>query len=727
MIVRNLIVIFISVCVVAEPVDFHLEPVDFVDIKSHDGIRSYPVLKVSFYNPKNSKKMTLKTQKDEKSSKLIKSDKIKSDQIDNVRERLPISSREDMKKMKKLSFHGRSPPIAISFKDESPSNNTTKHLAPIQLDFKQRKYTQIVPSKVQSGTDRKASASKKVARPHDKGGGFLPLMRPSPINVQPVDPPSFQTMRNYVDYLKLRQKQFFSDLDESKSSSQKVPEEVDYFVKREQELAEEQRPKTENLLTDVHDVEHRSEINDVDDNDSSDDEKDEENYEEESRRKEKFVPFRMYAQVRHVETENHKPRLEAPSPKVTEKLSLEKKNVYYKEEGYEEKDYDHGDEKIDHKYRSKRSAQEIENLPVAVALIKKTDLPKLTGEKLLKHLDELLKKSEIFLPDDDDDDFEVQRRDKKSPKDTATSSSVRSYKSQKFPYYALPDSTLNTMSAFRYSENLKNFPRAKESLYKLKNIKACEEIDQEPEPVPSDIEEKGKSTNYNEKPRRLKNLGDKIGCYKEKYFGKDPLDNPLFKEEYVAASVPIPFKDASFISHQANPLITVYDDVISNIRAAFADDLRKKKEQENLATTTQNTNAAKITESKIPLNLNLNSGSRLPIFDITNFQPKLNVSPNNESTARKTITDYEMEFIEIPKNYQNKQSAVKGPTSVITNLRPPNLATEKRRRRNPVPLPIPINNFKYPIPRNYPALIDSRPSHFLQPPITVDRNRFKLL
>ena len=747
MIFRSFVVILISVCVVAEPVNFHLEPIDFVDIKSHDGIRSYPVLKVSFVDPKYSKNMVLKSKVNPKSAKYVTDEKTKSEQFDNVRERLPMSSREDIKKMKKLSFHGRSPPQPVASALHAPNQanssqkptslqqpNISQHSItlqqpkssqqPTKIDLKQRKYTQVstqVPIHALPQNNQRRSL-KKIIKVHNKlqpndEKGFQPLMRPSPINIHPADPPSFQTMRNYVDYLKLRQKQFFAELDDKNAAKQKLPsDEVEYFVKREQELAEEQRPRTEH-----HDVEsasietNNSDVDDGSDSAESREEKSreveyeknfepsrEENYEDESKNHEKFVPFRMYAQVRHMEAESHKPKSEAAEPKITQKLSLEKKNVFYQEEGYEEKDYDHGAAKVDHKYRSKRSV-----VPITSALVKKSESPNLKGEKVLKHLDELLKKSEAFLPDEDSD--EILRR-KDNSVDSFTSGSVKSYRSQKYPYYALPDSALNAMSAFRYSENLKNFPRAKESLYDLKNVKTCEEIDQEPNPVPKDIEQKGKSSEYNEKPQRLRGLGDKINCYKEKYFGRDPFDNPLFKEDFVSESIQIPFKVTKFLSHQANPLITVYDDVISNIRAAFAEDLRKKKEQELLSASELIPVTKHIKNNdKIPLNLNLNSGSRLPIFDITNFQPKLNIP--TESTARKTKSDYEMEFIELPQKIP-----VNGPSSAILNLRPPNLAQEKRRRRNPIPIPIQ----KY----SRIPIHDPRPSHYLLPPNT---NKFKLL
>lgn len=759
---------------------FTLEPVDFVEFKDFEGVRSYPVLKVSF-KPKNSRK-NVKT-KGELKSKGDKIENFKSEHVDNVREFVPMS-RNDIKRLKKLSFHGRS--STMSGGPNATSANSISRSSPTQLEYLQRKYSlqqqanarKVAESKTAASTENGSqsnevgsqsreteTSSREVAAPsyeavtkhreiptkkpkknreiptkfpskgfsnNDKG--FQPLMRPSPINVHPANPPSFQTVRNYVDYLKLRQKQFFAELerDEKPAASQKASTEVDYFVKRERELADEQRPNAEAKM------EHRSnpDVEDVRDGREYDRESEHEG-EEESRRHEQFVPFRMYAQVRHVEADHHEPRPRSSQPQPKEKVTLEKKNVYYKEEGYEEKDYDHGAEKISSKYRAKRSVDEPqlapEDLPVALAFIKKSDLPKLTGEKLLKHLDELLKRSSIFLPDDDD---VVETKSRRTLPDTIYGT-TRNYKSHKYPYYNLPDSTLDQMSAFRYSENSKNFPSAKQSLYSFKNVIECQEIEPEVDPVPDDIEEEGKSTKFNKSPQRLNNLGDEIKCHKEKYFGKDPFDNPLFKEQYVSASIPIPLKESSFIPHQANPLITVYDDVISNIRAAIAEEVKKKKEKELLeqvAKTPSTTSApvpipaAKASKPELKV-VNLTSAkavSRLPLFDISNYYPKLNypLSDETPSTPYPARNDFEMEFIDIPfndKSFKNKSTnreisqSLNVGEAVITNLRPPNLSQEKRRRRNPV------------LPKKIHITRIHSPSHFFQPPLGQEKIKFKLL
>jgi hypothetical protein len=840
MIVRKLIVVIFVFIKFTET--FHLEPIDFVNVESFDGVRSYPVFKVSFSPEDADKVVRVKMDEDmikimdkqnqnnaklthPKSGKLINSaeldgkttrklmptksqtvlGKVKNVNVDKVRDFVPMS-RQDIKNLKKLSFHGRSPPSNISTISSTSTSTSTispqittqsNKPRPTQIDFNHRKYKnqqKIKPTKIKPSLapvkDRKRAASTKVETkvvkrmphaveneprfPKNIDKGFLPLMRPSPINVPSPSAPSFHTMRNYVDYLKQRQKIFFDALEKDEEildgdklarnvegKSRDVETEIDYFLKRERELAEEQRPKETTKASTRNDDESSTERIKTDTTSSSEEESvevessDNDGDEEETKKLEKFVPFRMYAQVRHVEAENHKPKHQADDPKVKEKLTLEKKNVYYKEEGYDEKKYDHGSEEIDAKYRSKRAKRSIEgnsNIPYALALIKKSELPNLTGEKLLAHLDELIKKSQVYLPDDDDDENDSKMERRNDPSETIYGKSNGFRKSEKYPYYNLPDTdTLNTMSAFRYSENMKNFPNTKQSLYESKNLDECKDIDDDVDPVPKDIEVKGKHTTYNDKPKRLKNLGGKINCFKTKMFGKDPFDNPLFKEEYVAASIPIPHKTSTNILHQVNPLIAVYDDVISNIRASFAEEIKKQREKEIDQASAAETNRVERATTKPDIKIyNLSSApgvARLPMFDINNFLPKFKAPINDDdddiivktkSSNRNNNTpkDFEMDFVEAnsPPKYTkfSTRDVMKMPDASIINLRPPaqlqtSSTTNKYKRRIPPQIQVTIK-------RIHPTTSSKiqRITNFLQPPTTLitnnhNNNRFKLL
>lgn len=89
-------------------------------------------------------------------------------------------------------------------------------------------------------------------------------------------------------------------------------------------------------------------------------------------------------------------------------------------------------------------------------------------------------------------------------------------------------------SALRYASNPVLAPRktagGMEFYASTSNIK-CDDMSVPDDIVPkrtNDGEWKGEPSNNSP---RVDALGDKIGCFKTKYFGSDPLDNPIFKEK----------------------------------------------------------------------------------------------------------------------------------------------------------------------------------------------------
>ena len=725
-----------------------LEPISYVNIRDH----SYPVLQISYHASKYPHLVGANSDQVQKKVKHYnkRQNQQHKEQSDNVRELIP-SSREEIKNVKRLTFHGRNSPNA------QPSiqiqNRTTSLPKTFQVNYQKQKYEQ--QQRVEA-LRRQVPKGKNVSkRPQIDKNPFFPLLRPSPINVLPSEPPSYDTIHNYVNYLKLRQKKYFKDvLDDNPAPLNKIhdpfEDEITYFVKREKELADEFRDGRQNILS-TKDFGQNDRIGDsaheiVDEGSNEDFRKSDEfesfelnkkagnhinnlpengdafnadldqfndhgNHEEESRRRETFVPFRMYAQVRHVEAENHKP-VPAENPKIKEKISLEKKNIYYSEQGHDDEEYDHGAAQEFSKYkekakyrrkrpkRSQRSLNDdVDSMPIALSLVKKSDIPNLTGEKLLKHLDELIKNTSFFLPDDtlDYNDSKDFKSNKVSP-ETIYGHKIN-VKSSKYPYYTLPANVLSEMSAFRYAESMKNYPKDKESLYKSKRISECEDIDEDVDPVPKNIEESTSEKKYKRPAKRLNHLGDKIGCFKKKFFGKDPFDNPLFKEEYVAAAVPIPWKNSkssSIIAHQANPLITVYDDVINNIRAGILEETKKNKEVFNASkepikgTQIESSKDLKRASSEtIPMQtqpfgpvIGYNTvdgvSSQIPIFDISIFYPKFKIDVNDDDDD------------------EDDGSAA----SELNKIRKSNIVLQSKKKAfvhnqiNPIPNPIPNQSFQ---------------------------------
>ncbi|KAJ0180177.1 hypothetical protein K1T71_004768 [Dendrolimus kikuchii] len=131
---------------------------------------------------------------------------------------------------------------------------------------------------------------------------------------------------------------------------------------------------------------------------------------------------------------------------------------------------------------------------------------------------------------------------------------------EKYPYYFKNLKSISIHSPLRYAENLKLIPKKSKGgteFYDSRTQFECpevEDIDPVPEklkkgenPTESDEneDEEIKSTkgekNFDtvEAQPRLKGLGDKIDCFKAKYFGENPLDSPFFSEEIIAHPEPV--------------------------------------------------------------------------------------------------------------------------------------------------------------------------------------------
>ncbi|XP_049298531.1 uncharacterized protein LOC125771679 [Anopheles funestus] len=369
---------------------------------------------------------------------------------------------------------------------------------------------------------------------------------------------------------------------------------------------------------------------------------------------------------------------------IRERLNLQRKNIVYSEKGHQADKFDHGSEesfgefeqqeepKPKRRNRIKRSTEETsapavsnrtlsdqivdvlamvilgnETLPLPEAL---TDPRELQGEELIKFLDEAIQNTTQYLP-------EGRLRDGEVISIVSPPSNV-----VKFPYYNRPASEIDVDSALRYAENLTSFSTG---LYGAKSIDGveCNEVDVELEDEPEPIAEDTSGEGF--KPiRRLKGLGDKIDCLKRKHFGSEPLDNPLFREEFVGVAprkmyvgkgttpaVPEQQKQQP----QPNPAVAVYNDVIRHIKKHLASQQRRKNSK---ADTDQDT-----VMIAVPRILRLDrddpelSGTHLkrearlafpqanplpvsnhisvPIFDISKFVPRFMMRPNEDLFAEQ--------------------------------------------------------------------------------------------
>lgn len=242
----------------------------------------------------------------------------------------------------------------------------------------------------------------------------------------------------------------------------------------------------------------------------------------------KFVPTRMLSSVRGTEEVVRKPR-KFQQPRLRAKVSESGGHMVYTEDGYEDANYDHGSENLDHEYlkRSKRSAKNANEL---------------RGQELIDHLDNLIRNVSDYLN---------------------SSEIIPNISNKKYPLYNTSDANIQD-SPIRYSEYAKPIVDEDHSseLYDSK-VRNCDE-----DTIGTiDLSNVGNETESSGPRKRLGSLGYKLECLKEKLFGTDPLDNPLFEEEEITEP------DAKNIvgsvasaADNIQAISSVYSDVMDNIK-----------------------------------------------------------------------------------------------------------------------------------------------------------------
>lgn len=129
----------------------------------------------------------------------------------------------------------------------------------------------------------------------------------------------------------------------------------------------------------------------------------------------------------------------------------------------------------------------------------------------------------------------------------------------KYPYYFKNLNTISKHSPLRYAENFNLIPNKSKGgteFYDSRSKFECPEVD-DVDPLPEDMknaenpnEDSSESDKTSQEKRdnnfdivkqqpRLRGLGNKIDCFKAKFFGENPLDNPFFKEDIIADPEPV--------------------------------------------------------------------------------------------------------------------------------------------------------------------------------------------
>lgn len=130
-------------------------------------------------------------------------------------------------------------------------------------------------------------------------------------------------------------------------------------------------------------------------------------------------------------------------------------------------------------------------------------------------------------------------------------------KAQKYPYLNINSKNLHENSPLRYAEDLEKIPKKTQNqmaFYDSTSNVKCAAVEEDVDPVPDriknkkendDVQDDGEEIEQESNGPRLEGLGDKIDCLKIKYFGEDPLDSPIFREESINIPIPPAFKNVN--------------------------------------------------------------------------------------------------------------------------------------------------------------------------------------
>lgn len=112
--------------------------------------------------------------------------------------------------------------------------------------------------------------------------------------------------------------------------------------------------------------------------------------------------------------------------------------------------------------------------------------------------------------------------------------------SKKYPFYNNRD--IPSASALKYVVDPNTIPRKTSrgmEFYDSRNAyKKCDEVESNVDEVLPEKEEPDPEQGPREDLPHLRGLGDKLNCFKAKYFDENPLDNPLFGEKLIQEPTP---------------------------------------------------------------------------------------------------------------------------------------------------------------------------------------------
>lgn len=280
-----------------------------------------------------------------------------------------------------------------------------------------------------------------------------------------------------------------------------------------------------------------------------------------------FEPYRTYAQVRKSFSKKRIPKKKKSDPRLKESIKDSKVHTVYSEEGYEDSGYDHGNQEKSAEsredLREKSADGNVETREYQKNDQEEFDSPRAPSPPIEEDFDDESseEESETRIEENRNTTTENPTRSEsrivssekpenseelilidsymdeaKHPEEIALKRSKRD--TQKYPLYNYKK--LNQLSSLRYIENSDNVPieSVEDSFYEKVDKIQCPEVT-DVDPIPERIKKTDQNTTALNQTRmdapkiKLNKLGDQIDCLKSRYFGEEPLDNPLFAEDKV--------------------------------------------------------------------------------------------------------------------------------------------------------------------------------------------------
>ncbi|XP_026729922.1 transcriptional regulator ATRX-like [Trichoplusia ni] len=239
----------------------------------------------------------------------------------------------------------------------------------------------------------------------------------------------------------------------------------------------------------------------------------------------------------------------------------------------------------------------------------------------------------------------------------------------KYPYYFKNLKGVHKNSPLRYAENLKLIPkksRGGTEFYDSRSKLQCSEVDEDVDPLPEklkngenptnededdDEESKAKSFDTVKQVPRLEGLGDKIDCFKAKYFGENPLDSPFFKEDIISNPEPIFAPKLSTFQLKNTKGDTAEESKVNKVISAA--DIFREDAKTNIFDLLDK---LRIDQNNLHENLNKSS---------LKLHTALNIIPFNNVQSNKT--EHSDVYTDVLKNIQNSQDKSEDIATVLLN------------------------------------------------------------